>query len=321
MSTSILLPFMPVSGEQLLPFADIVRKGDAERLWTGQSLLIEPHTALAHAAGAGARIAMGTSVTLMPLRHPFQTALEARSLAALTGKPFVAGLGTGPEPFVRSLRGRGYDSPLTAVREYATIVRDLLAGEVVDLTGEYHAMGGALVAMDTPRVELGLGVLRPRMAELAGELADVAVTWLAPPSYLAEVIVPALARGAARVDRPRPRVTAVVHVSLDAPGRDHERIVLAASQAHIRAPHYADMLRRAGIEVDPRNPPGTAAALIGSGTAAVGGAGDILRAIAAYRKAGADEVVLSATGIQTVDGTRASLDALRTVTAAQRSMR
>ncbi|MFF3307932.1 LLM class flavin-dependent oxidoreductase [Streptomyces sp. NPDC002952] len=312
---------MPMSGEQLLPFADIVRKGDAERLWTGQSLLIEPHSALAHAAGAGARIPMGTSVTLMPLRHPFQTALQARSLASLTGQPFVAGLGTGPEPFVRSLRGQSYESPLTAVREYATIVRALLAGEVVDLVGEYHAMGGALVPMDTPRVELGLGVLRPRMAELAGELADVAITWLAPPSYLAEVIVPALARGAERANRHRPRVTAVVHVSLDAPGRDHERIVLAASQAHLQAPHYADMLRRAGIEVDPRDLPKTAARLLDSGTAAVGGADDILRTVAAYRAAGADEVVLSAIGIQTVEGTRASLDALGTITAAQRSVR
>lgn len=319
MSTSILLPFMPVSGEQLLPFADIVRKGDAERLWTGQSLLIEPHSALAHAAGAGARIPMGTSVTLMPLHHPFQTALQARSLAALTGQPFVTGLGTGPEPFVRSLRGKGYESPLTAVREYATIVRGLLTGQIVEHVGDYHAMGGALPPLDTPRVELGLGVLRPRMAELAGELADVAITWLAPPGYLAEVIVPALARGAERAGRPRPRVTAVVHVSLDAPGRDHQRIVLAASQAHLQAPHYADMLRRAGIDVDPQDPTKTATRLLDSGTVAAGGPDDILRAVAAYREAGADEVVLSTIGIQALHGTRASLQALGALTTAQGS--
>jgi alkanesulfonate monooxygenase SsuD/methylene tetrahydromethanopterin reductase-like flavin-dependent oxidoreductase (luciferase family) len=312
---------MPVSGKQLLPFADMVRKGDAERLWTGQSLLIEPHAALAHAAGAGARIPMGTSVTLMPLRHPFQAALQARSLAALTGRPFVAGFGTGPEPFVRALRAQGYTSPLTAVREYATIVRALLAGEAVDHVGAYFSMGGALPPMDTPPVELGLGVLRPRMAELAGELADVAITWLAPPHYLAESIVPALARGAERTDRPRPRLTAVVHVSLDAADRDHETTVLAAAQAHLQAPHYADMLGRAGIDVDPHDLPKTAARLIDSGTAAVGSADDILRAVTAYREAGADEVVLSTIGTQTLEGTRASLDALATITAAQRSSR
>ncbi|MGW0608694.1 LLM class flavin-dependent oxidoreductase [Streptomyces sp. NPDC002640] len=312
---------MPVTGEQILPFAHIVQKGDAERLWTGQSLFLEPHSALAHAAGAGVRIPMGTSVTLMPLRHPFQAALQARSLAALTGQPFIAGLGTGPEPFVQSLRGKRYESPLTAVREYATVVRGLLEGDTVALVGEYHAMAGGLVPMDTPRVELGLGVLRPRMAELAGELADVAITWLAPPSYLAEVIVPALDTGAARVNRHRPRLAAVVHVSIDAPNRDHEQIVLAASQAHLQAPHYADMLRRAGIEVDPQNLAKTTAELLDSGTVAVGSTDDILHAVAAYREAGADEVILSATGIQAVDGTRASLDALRAITTAQRSAR
>ncbi|MFE1312194.1 LLM class flavin-dependent oxidoreductase [Streptomyces sp. NPDC058755] len=304
-----------------MPFADIVRKGDAERLWTGQSLLIEPHSALAHAAGAGARIPMGTSVALMPLRHPLQAALQARSLAALTGQPFVAGFGTGPEPFVRSLRAQGYTSPLTAVREYTTIVRDLLAGDMVGLAGEYFAMGGALPPMKTPPVEVGLGVLRPRMAELAGELADVAITWLAPPHYLAETIVPALARGAERAGRPRPRVAAVVHVSLDGPQRDHENTVLAAVQAHLQAPHYADMLGRAGIDVDSQDLRRTATRLIGTGTAAVGGADDILRAVTAYREAGADEVVLSTIGMQALEGTHASLDALGALIAAQRSVR
>jgi alkanesulfonate monooxygenase SsuD/methylene tetrahydromethanopterin reductase-like flavin-dependent oxidoreductase (luciferase family) len=310
---------MPVSGKQVLPFADIVRKGNAERLWTGQSLLVEPYTALAYAAGAGARIPMGTSVTLMPLSHPFQAALQARSLAALTGQPVVAGLGTGPQPFVRALRGQAYASPLTAVREYASTVRGLLAGDRVDLRGEYHAMSGALTAMETPPVELGLGVLRPRMAELAGELADVAITWLTPPDYLAEVLVPALTAGAERAGRPRPRVTSVVHVSLDAPDRDHLQVVAAASHAHLRAPHYADMLRRAGVETDPDDLAKSAARLVDSGTAAVGSADEILRAVSAYRDAGADEVVLSTIGLQAVDGTRASLEALDTLTEARRT--
>ncbi|MGK5447328.1 LLM class flavin-dependent oxidoreductase [Streptomyces radiopugnans] len=310
---------MPVSGQQILPFAEIVGQGKADRLWTGQSVLVEPHAALAYAAGAGARIPVGTSVALMPLRHPFQAALQARSLAALTQRPVVAGLGTGPGPFVRALRGRGYTSPLTAVREYITIVRGLLAGDRVDLAGDHFTMAGSLTAMRTPPVELGLGVLRRRMAELAGEVADVAITWLTPPSYLAEVIIPALTAGARRAGRPRPRVTAVVHVSLDAPGRDHVQVVSAAAHAHLKAPHYADMLRRAGIEVDPHDLPKTVARLIESGTAAAGSADDVVRALSAFRKVGVDEVVLSVLGTQAVDGTHASLEALGTIIEAQRT--
>ncbi|WP_251056488.1 LLM class flavin-dependent oxidoreductase [Streptomyces sp. ISL-43] len=307
---------MPTGGRQLLPFAEIVQAGSADRLWTGQSLLIEPHAALAYAAGAGVRIPIGTSVALMPLRHPFQAALQARSLAALSGHPVVAGLGTGPAPFVQSLRGSGYASPLGAVREYATIVRNLLAGTVVELPGEYYSMGGALPPMNTPPVELGLGVLRPRMAELAGELADVAITWLTPPNYLAEVIVPALGRGAERAGRPRPRVAAVVHVSVDDVDRDHVRVIQAASHAHLRAPHYQDMLHRAGVEVNLDDLAGTAARLIDSRTAAVGSVDDILRTVAAYRKAGVDEVVISTVGLQATGGTSTSLAALAAITEA-----
>lgn len=310
MGISVLLPFMPTDGRQLLPFAEVVRDGVADRLWTGQSLLIEPHAALAYAAGAGARIPVGTSVALMPLRHPFQAALQARSLAALSGHPMVAGLGTGPVPLVQSLRGSSYASPLGAVREYATIVRDLLAGSVVDLPGAYYSMGGALPPMNTPPVELGLGVLRPRMAELAGELADVAITWLTPPDYLADVIIPALGKGAERAGRLRPRVAAVVHVSPDGDGRDHARVILAASEAHLQAPHYQDMLRRSGVEVDLDDLAGTAARLIDSRTAAVGSVDDILRTVAAYQDAGVDEVVISTIGLQATGGTPASLAAL-----------
>ncbi|MGW6578222.1 LLM class flavin-dependent oxidoreductase [Streptomyces globisporus] len=319
MAISILLPFMPTEGKEILPFTNLIQEGAAERLWTGQSLMLEPHTTLAYAAGAGANIPFGTSVTLLPLRHPFQAALQARSLAALSGHPFVAGLGTGPRPFVQALRGSTYASPLGAVREYTTIVRRLLAGETVELAGDYYGMHGALPPLETPPVQLGLGVLRPKMAELAGQIADVAITWLTPPGYLARTLLPALTRGAEREQRPRPKVTAVVHVSLDAPRREHARVILAATHAHLQAPHYQAMLRLAGIAVDPHDLLATATRLISSGTVAVGSIDDILRTVRAYYAAGADEVVLNTIGLQTVNGTAASLSALNAVAHAVRA--
>ncbi|WP_405697827.1 LLM class flavin-dependent oxidoreductase [Streptomyces sp. NBC_01185] len=319
MTISILLPFMPTDGKQILPFTNLVQEGSAERLWTGQSLLLEPHTALAYASGAGGSVPMGTSVTLMPLRHPFQAALQARSLAALSEHPFIAGLGTGPQPFVQALCGSSYASPLGAVREYTTIVRCLLNGETVDLSGDYYGMHGALPPLEAPPVQLGLGVLRPKMAELAGEISDVAITWMSPPDYLARILLPALTRGAERAQRPRPRVTAVVHVSLDAPRRDHARVILAAARAHLQAPHYQAMLRLAGVEVDPHDLLSTAERLIESGTVAVGSVEDVLRTVRAYYAAGADEIVLNTIGLQTVNGTAASLSALDAVTRAVRA--
>lgn len=96
---------------------------NASRLWQGQSVMIEPHQGFVAAAGGGFRVPTGLGVTLMPLRHPYEAALQARSPAMATGQPVIAGFGP----------------------------------------------GGRLL-------QRWLGVLRPGMAGLAGEVADVAVT-------------------------------------------------------------------------------------------------------------------------------------------------
>src|SRR5687767_8116490 len=108
---------MPVSPDRpgrALAFAALVRDGLADRLWQGQSLHIEPHQMFAYLAAAGFRVPVGLGVTLMPLRHPFESALQAASLAATMGAPIVAGFGPGAAAFQASLRGLPYPSPLTA---------------------------------------------------------------------------------------------------------------------------------------------------------------------------------------------------------------
>ncbi|WP_278259913.1 LLM class flavin-dependent oxidoreductase [Nocardioides convexus] len=82
----------------MTPYASMVEWTAVHRLWQGQSVVIEPHQAFAHAAGAGLRIPLGLAVTLMPLRHPFEAAVQAASLARTTGQPLVAGYGPGPKP-------------------------------------------------------------------------------------------------------------------------------------------------------------------------------------------------------------------------------
>jgi hypothetical protein len=53
-------------------------------------------------------------------------------------------------------------------------------------------MIGAMPTVPAPHVEVGVGVLRERMAMLAGRRADVAITWLTPIRYLDQVLLPAL---------------------------------------------------------------------------------------------------------------------------------
>ncbi|MEH0429016.1 LLM class flavin-dependent oxidoreductase [Streptomyces stelliscabiei] len=322
-SYSVLLPFLPRRPEQILPYAGLVHWSNASRLWQGQSVMIEPHQGFVAAAGAGFRVPTGLGVTLMPLRHPYEAALQARSLAMATGQPVIAGFGPGGRPLQRSLLGEAYRSPLTAAREYLSIVRGLLAGESVDIRGEYFSCRAEMPRYPVPGVEIGLGVLRPGMARLAGEVADVAVTWLTPAHYLRDTVLPAMREGAANASdakggagRTPPRLTAIVPLALARPDREPAELALASNAAHLQGAHYIDMLRRSGTDVAGDDPAANAKALVDGGAFLSGDPDELVAKLRAFDAAGVDEVVLNLTGVCNLYGPQAALDETKRILAA-----
>lgn len=312
-SYSVMMPLVPLRPEQGVPFASLVQWSAARRLWQGQSVLVDAHHMFAFLAAAGFRIPVGTGVSVMPFRHPVDAAIQARSVAATMGAPVVAGFGPGAEILQASVHGTPWRSPLTAAREYLTIVRALLAGEPADVEGEYFSLRGGIPPLPGVDVEVGLGVLRPRMARLAGELADVAITWLTPLPYLSDRVLPALCEGAEAAGRPVPRVVALVPVALSGPDRDPVELARLGSTAHLKLPHYCAMLRDAGLDVDPADPAGGARTLVDAGVFVHGEPDEVAKQLDGYCAAGVDEVVLNLTGVCHRFGARAALDELRTI--------
>lgn len=312
MRISIMLPFIPRRFSSTHTFAAIVSEGLASRLWQGQSLVVEPHQVAVDLAAAGQRIPLGIGVSLMPLRHPFDAALQARSAALALGTDIIVGYGPAGRSFQRSLRGEPYASPLTAAAEYAGIVRKLLDAETVDLDGEYFCMHGALPPAGSARVAVGLGVLREGMARVAGEVADAAITWLTPPRYLRDVVLPALDAGSGS-HRPRPRVVSMVPVAVARSGVSGPEVALSSNRPHLSLPHYRSMLRRAGIAVSDAATLDDAALLIDGGSFLHGAVSDIVDGIATYAAAGVDELVLNVTGVMNTSGPRAAVADLRSI--------
>ncbi|MFH8381230.1 LLM class flavin-dependent oxidoreductase [Kitasatospora sp. NPDC018058] len=305
--TSLIYPLQPANIGEIVPVARLLQARGRGRLWLGQSMGIDTHQLFAGLTGMGLRIPFGTSVVLSPLRHPLDAALQARSVAALSGAPYVAGIGPGGAEFQRLLRREAYPKPVSAVAEYLAVMRGLLAGERVDQDGDHFSTHTALTPLPSPPVELGLGVLRPPMARAAGRAADVAITWLTPAPYLRDVLVPSLAAAAESATRPTPRVATVVHVAVARPGRDIGRTAYHAASAHLRLPHYTDMLRQAGVAADPGHPEDGAKALIDNGVFVAGTPEEIADGLDQYRRAGVDEVVLNVCGVTRSEGLGAGL--------------
>lgn len=302
--------------DELLAYGRCASRIGAQRFWMGQSMQIETFLALSYLAGSGVDIPMGTSVALTPLRHPYTAAVEARSIAALTGRPAVIGVGPGYPGWVRLLNGRPYRSGRAATVEYVSLLRALLSGEVVRHDGEYFRLHDKLPEMPSPPVEVGAGVLRPRMARAMGGVADVAITLLTPLAFLTERILPELREGAEEAGRPVPRVASTVHVALKRPRRDPRRLAQLGAGTHLRLPHYVDMLNKAGIDADLLDPVSSARMLVESGVFVTGTADEVVEQLNQYTRCGVDEIILNTTGVLAAEGMDAALTDLEEITEA-----
>lgn len=291
--------------DRIEPLVTVARwcSGRAARLWLGQSVLIETHAALAAVAGHGVGVETGTCVALAPLRTPADALHQARSVAKLMGRPVQAGYGIGSQRAAEALLGRRLSKPGSYLKDYLEQIRDLQSAE--PYRSDPHQV----------QVDLGCGVLRPRMARHAGMTADFAVTWLTPLQYLVDQLQPALAAGARTVGRRTPRTVCVVPVAVARDGRNPLRLAVSSCGNHLRQPHYADMLRKAGVHLTGARHSDLKAAL-NAGLFTYGSPDEIATVIQQYARAGIDEVVLNAGSVVLEHGLRAGLQDLEDIFAA-----
>ncbi|MEU7279178.1 LLM class flavin-dependent oxidoreductase [Streptomyces sp. NPDC045431] len=305
---SVIYPVMPTDIGTVAPFARLAETTSSRRLWLGQSLMIETHHVFAALTGMGFDLGYGTAVAIMPLRHPLTAAINARSVAALSGQPFIAGIGPGAAALQTRMFGAPYQAPVTQTRRYVTMLRTLAEGKTAtEPEGPWASDGLELPDLEAPPVEIGLGVLREPMARLAGRIADWAITWLTPADYIRERLVPAMQKAARQEGRAAPRIASVVHCAVTRPGRDLGRTAFHAARNHLAAPHYTDMLNQAGVPVDPDQPRAGADLLVEHGVVATGTPDEIAARLAAYHAAGVDEIIVSTGGVHIGEGPGAAL--------------
>jgi alkanesulfonate monooxygenase SsuD/methylene tetrahydromethanopterin reductase-like flavin-dependent oxidoreductase (luciferase family) len=139
--------------------------------------------------------ALRTGISVVPAARmwtPLGLAAQAATLAQLSEGRFVLGLGTGGYgPGFWSSVGLP-DRPIAVMREYATEVQALLAGQTV--AAGQSGVGGtspgwpasaALGVADLPPIPVYLAALGPQMLRLAGEVAGGALLNWATPAQIA----------------------------------------------------------------------------------------------------------------------------------------
>lgn len=142
-------------------------------LWLAEDyFLTGAISAAAACLGATERIPVGLGVVSAVVRNPAVLAMECSTLAGMYPGRIWPGIGLGFPPMLAQM-GLHPASQLATVRECASAVRRLLAGEELTEAGAVFSFAGAKIAYPVAEPPpLYLGVIGPKMLELSGEVAD-----------------------------------------------------------------------------------------------------------------------------------------------------
>lgn len=198
------------------------------------------------------RIAVGTGVVPIYSRTPATMAQEAATIHDASGGRMRLGIGVSHRPVVEHWHGQTIDRPVTEMREYAAIVRAILAGEPPP-QGEKWRSAFALAGLGPfPELPVYVAALSPNMLRLAGEVADGVVLWLCNPNYIRDVVVPCVREGRERAGKALDGFDIVAAVPSAA--TDDRDAAWAAMRRdllpYFGLPFYRAMLERSGFEAD-----------------------------------------------------------------------
>jgi probable F420-dependent oxidoreductase len=194
---------------EALPLAEVrqfARRADERAwgtVWFPEITFGDAFTPAAAAALETKSVRLATGVVGIWSRSPVAMSLTAASLSQLCGGRLVLGLGLQARTYVEGWHGARYVKPVTAMREYVTIVRRVLAGECVSYEGEVFRVKNFQLQIPPPDppVPIYIAAIGPKMTQLAGEIADGVLGYFHSVPYVKNVVLPNLRVGAARAGR------------------------------------------------------------------------------------------------------------------------
>jgi alkanesulfonate monooxygenase SsuD/methylene tetrahydromethanopterin reductase-like flavin-dependent oxidoreductase (luciferase family) len=136
-------PWLP-SIDELVNLVKLVDDSGFDSLWAGDHIsfplaILDPLLQLAQAAIVSRRLLLGTSVLLLPLRHPTPVAKQVTTLDHLTEGRFILGVGVGGEfPLEYAACDVPHNQRGARLAEGVTVLRKFFSGEPVTHHGRFY---------------------------------------------------------------------------------------------------------------------------------------------------------------------------------------
>jgi probable F420-dependent oxidoreductase len=138
------------TGGQIAAFARRAEELGFDSVWATDHLLhrsvfygvpwLDPILALAYAAAVTTHLRLGTSILVLPTRHPVVLAKQLLTLEALSGDRYIFGVGTGWDEREFASVGTRKSERGARTDESLDLVQRLVAGETVNFEGRYTTL-------------------------------------------------------------------------------------------------------------------------------------------------------------------------------------
>ena len=173
--------------------------------------------------------------------------LAQQALALYDLAPDRLRLGIGPSHrfIIENMYGLQHSKPLAHLREYVEVLRTALWDGKVNHHGDFYNVEAMFPR--TAQIPVFISTLGKKAFQLAGQIADGAITWVCPVPYLINIGIPALRSSAAAAGRSAPILVAHVPVALS----EDRASVLSAGHRFLDfyAPFFANMFSNAGFQI------------------------------------------------------------------------
>jgi len=228
----------------------------------------DPFMPLLAAAASTTRLQLSTGIAVALARNPMLLANLGYDLQLASGGRFVLGLGSQIRPHIEKRFSATWSHPAARMREMVLAIRAIWdcwqEGKALDFRGEFYTH-----TLMTPFFNPGpnphglpaihLAGVGPAMTEMAGEVGDgFLVHPFNTPDFVAQDLLPALARGRAREGARAGAIDIscqVIVATGDTPEERAASLQMARAQVSFYAstPAYAPVLERHGwADLQPR---------------------------------------------------------------------
>ena len=245
------LAMVPDDKATLKGLVDKIVQAEADgfpSVWLANVFSLDALTVLALAGERTSKIELGTAVVPTYPRHPHALAQQAATVNVACGGRLALGVGRSHQIVIENMFGIPYDKPITHMREYMTIVRDLTRNGSCAIDGKMYRVHAPLSVAGARPFPLLIGALMPKMLELCGELCDGTLTWMAGPNHIRKNIVPVLGEAAKRAGRPQPRVVASLPISVTSNAESAKQFAAKAFEIYGTLPVYRACLDAEGAK-------------------------------------------------------------------------